>query len=369
MNFDDPVNHFTQNGLTLTAWNSFYKAVDTALNTDEIIAAEGMYLAVWKSRLVDVFFDRFINRTDIWYRQWCNSDRTGYRCMSPDGEYHAWEEGYQPVTRDLLVKHFNGDVTISTVAIDQSGKSRWCCWDSDNDDGRLFQIFTFLKELDFNPILEGRRDSRDGHLWLLFDQSINASDLLEFRDLVYRETGVAVQRVDSLEFFPKSVDKQSQVRLPLGINLKPEANKARGWFSEAPRSYDVSDVEDTLCSQLQWLSLQPLDTAIGVHRLVSHYRSSTSRPVTTYSRSKTFNYKREGSPVDIRPYIGSCKRIGGELVAACPLCRMEGRDRHGDNLRVSTDGLRMNCVFGGPNQIHKTSDLYQFFLDRGSYAC
>lgn len=292
-----------------------------------------------------IFTERLLNRTDIYFQQWRFRDQTvfryGYRCIDPS------RDGYLPLDAQRIQQHLNGSITLSTVALDDCGLSKWACWDSDHEDGALDKVEILLKQLGFFPLREAKRPGRDGHTWLFFDAPVPTSQLIRVDKELRAQVGKAAA---AIEFFPKSSVRLSQVRMPLGINRKPEANGARGWFDLAPHS---------IPEQLKWFSAQPLNEAAKWQRIaqaldqIDQARLERSKQ---WRKPKANNF---GEPVDIRKYVELHQR-GSELVGACPLCRAEGHDRHGDNLRASLDGQKFCCVYGGPAQVHRGAEIIRY---------
>jgi hypothetical protein len=217
--------------------------------------------------------------------------------------------------------------------------SKWLCFDSDTDDGALNQLESFLKTYQWHVIREGRRPHRDGHLWVLFDAPVQAAQLI-----VLGQSAMKLAGTTGLECFPKTATGLSQVRGPLGINLKPEAKGARGWFD---------GVEQNITSQLEWLAVQPLNRAEDAIK-----EAEKHKPKQEPTKLKLFRRWRGGrfECTSILELVEG-RKVGGRHLAQCPLCALEGHDRHRDNLHISLDGTKWCCVFGGPNQVHKSRDI------------
>lgn len=208
-----------------------------------------------------MWWHMFVNRADTYATQYIDSDGKS--------QYPA---KYQPVTPALFEDHLAGRITLGLPALDQSGLSRWLCFDSDKEDGALDHIERWLLAHHWRCHRESQRPGRAGHLWLFLQEPIPAADLRLFANRV----ATLANALGKVEIFPKQ-DKpnwdnktgqflaSSVVRLPLGINRKPEANGARGWFAGA---------EQSILSQIFWLQcleLNPvkpiLDAAPGLRQL------------------------------------------------------------------------------------------------------
>jgi hypothetical protein len=254
---------------------------------------------------------------------------------------------YEPLTPALITRHFSGEVTIGLTAIDTSLCSKWLSFDSDTSDGSLDILEQFLKKYGWHAIREGRRNGRDGHLWLLFDVPVLASQLIVLGDAMMSLAGVT-----GLERFPKSATGLSQVRGPLGINQKPEAVGAIGWFD---------NVQHDINSQLQWLAMQPLNSAADAIRQAERHKPEPIAPMPTRPRF--------GKSLGSFPKFSILEHVyarqgGSELVARCPLCAREGHDQHEDNLKIKSDGSTFCCVYGGPNMVHTTRDIVRHYTAR-----
>ncbi len=295
-----------------------------------------------KNDLIQSFASQLVNSNHGYLQQWRFKALFGYRFVE------------EPVTMELFRKHFEGSITVALPSLDKNGHCRWCAWDSDHDDGRLAKIEQVVSGLGLHGLVDARREGREGHLWLFFDQTLPATDLRRFNDEVMAHAGLPP---DALEFFPKqsSVDKVgSCLRVPLGIHRKPDAGDRRSLFENC----NAIDVD----SQLLWFTQQQLNSAKHVMRLASYLRhldkqrdrSKLVRPIL----KRRFSSKR----FNVLDVVSDRRRVGNGWVAQCPLCAMEGHDRSKDNLRITLDGSKFCCVYGGPNNVHTVRDLIRAFF-------
>ncbi len=293
--------------------------------------------------LIAIYMERFVNRVDIWGRQWVNraSGNSGYACQKPDMKTREDAFSYRPVSSELVRHHLDGLVTAAWPAIDGNARSKWICFDSDVEDGSMDRLDSSLRSWGVHLVREGRRAGRDGHLWVLFDAPVSVEQLIILAESFMRLAGVS-----GIERFPKSAIGLSQVRGPLGFNLKPDANGARSWFDGVERDVAV---------QLEWLARQPLNKAADAIR-----EAEAHRPAPHLSRTPR-NQFAPRVQFQILNYMDAISR-GGELVAQCPICALEGHDRHQDNLRIKADGSKFCCVFGGPSQVHRNRDIIRLLL-------
>ncbi len=291
--------------------------------------------------LISIYMERFINRSDVWGMQYFNwKGEWTYTYQKPDLDTRF---RYEPISPDLIRRHLAGEITCAWVATSSTGESKWLCFDSDEADGELDNLAAFLSKYGWRFVREGKRPGRDGHLWLFFDRPIPAKTLMRLGDLMIKLAGVR-----KMERFPKT-ERLSQVRGPLGIHLKPDANRARGWF-EGP--------EQDVKAQLEWLALQPVNKAAHV---IAEVEKHTAKNLSL--RKKQANGKKSKDcrkhSINILDYVNA-RPSGHGLIAQCPLCASEGHDSHCDNLHISADGKLFCCVYGGPAAIHKTGAIAHY---------
>jgi hypothetical protein len=289
-------------------------------------------------KLIQVYFNRFINRTDVYNYQWCDQINYGYTAV------------HGPVTLELIALHLGGQVTLSFPALSKESMCKWCCWDSDKSDGKLDRLQALLSQYGWIIVREGRREGRDGHLWLFFDDPVPAADLIRFAAVFQKAAGIASGQ---LEFFPKQSKAPvgSSVRGPLGIHLKPGAKCVRGWFDDAPQD---------VIAQLEWLSLQVPNSAATFIKLAEELRLrelANRRLPARSNRRQASGQRGVNLNANILALVPETRRIGQDFVAQCPLCAAEGHDLHKDNLRISADGKKFCCVYGGPGLVHIAPDI------------
>lgn len=214
-----------------------------------------------------MWWHRFVNRTDAYAKQVVINEHCQYFVE------------YQPITPALFEAHLSGAITLGLPAIDQSGFCRWCCFDSDSDDGNLDRIEQLLIKHHWHCVREGKRPGRAGHLWMFFQSPALASDLRLFGHRIIVLAGVPRA---SIEFFPKSdkaeYDEEKQrvkvcsvVRLPLGVHRKPDAGGIRGWFT---------GVDQDIAKQIAWIESQPQNPVVPIIQAAPRLRqlAAATRP-------------------------------------------------------------------------------------------
>lgn len=301
-----------------------------------------------KNRLVEVYFGRFINRLDVYNQQWATSINYGYKTI------------YAPVTLKLIVKHLKGKLTLAFFALSKDGRCKWCCWDSDKQDGKLGRLQAALTANGWRVIREGRRPGRDGHLWLFFDKPVPAAILRQFGALFQKTVGIAD---NELEFFPKQ-DRAiigSSVRGPLGIHKKLGAQNMRGLFEDAPAV--------DLVSQLKWFADERVNEAADLLKFASELQMRVLVNKQNIKRGsangKTKATVQMSVPNNILQLVADVRKVGNGFVAACPVCMDEGHDKHKDNLHISLDGRLFCCWYNGqPGLYHTAKDILEAFKNK-----
>ena len=253
---------------------------------------------------------------------------------------------YEPVSLKLIEKHLSGEITCGFPAAGDDSTCKWLAWDADNAIGHLEKVCSVLNQLGLVPLREGRREGRDGHLWLFLDESVKADYLRRFDQWIRKQIGI---EKNALEFFPKQsvVGKAgSQVRGPLGVHRKPGANNVRGLFN---------DGGETIEEQLSWLSQQPLTEANRILRLAKELEKldTESQPYNFQPVRK----KRSFGDFRILDHITETRLGLDRYIAQCPCCAAEGHDNHKDNLHIALDGTWFGCWYQGWNQAHKPADI------------
>lgn len=312
-------------------------------------------------QLIEVYRSRFVNRRDVWFRQWIdNQGRCQYAAMKPGSNR------YEPVSASLIAAHLNGSVTISWPAVNEDGYSKWCCWDSDHASGHIARISDVLQRWGFTTLRESIRTDRDGHLWLFFDRVLPAEHLIRLNREVLHFAEVPLKSVanpNGVEFFPASSTRHSQVRGPLGIHRKPEAANIRGWFQGA---------EQDVRAQIAWLGSQPLASSERWERMAralleadfEKQRSFKPKPRTERVRIK----KRLVPIIQLAREAGlELRSQGSEYRTQCPCCADSGQDTHKDNLSIKRDGTVFACLEGGLGAGHSGKEIYAKLLQQAGY--
>lgn len=301
--------------------------------------------------LIEVYMDRLINRTDVWYRQ---KDDGGYICVSPDKEE---QYGWVPVTPSLIKSHLAGTISCGWPANDAYNMAKWFAYDFDKQDGQMEKVAPVIEGLGWHYLISGKRPGRPGHYRVFFDEKVSAEGLQILDRWIRQQAGIPAMKDGGAEFFPKPTKEEiwmSQLRGPLGVHLKPEANRAVGWFEGPPQD---------LREQLLWLKEQPLNSDKKLNALLNLlYDEERKQEARTFKiirapRRTTSNKYQTG--FYILDYVDA-KQVGNHLEAQCPLCADEGRDTSKDNLHITVDGKQFGCWQGFWNQVHNPKAIIGF---------
>lgn len=279
---------------------------------------------------ISSYMSIFCNRTDLYFRQ-----RVLWR-VSKDENKVIYTKVAEPLTRAVINSHLSGKQCIALPAIDEHSNAKWCAWDGDDTAGSIGRIDDLLRSWNLIPYREGRRAGRDGHLWLFFDRKISSENLLAFHRYVMSHANVLPSQI---EFFPKTANKHSQIRGPLGRHCKPIV-PVRGFFE---------DCKPNVLAQLKFLANIQRTEAAWIEEVAKVAREQERADELAVYRARRQCYSTE-SILDLVPVY---QWNGREYYARCPCCYSQGHDKSGDNLRITHDGLKWNCVYKGVNQVHK----------------
>lgn len=275
-------------------------------------------------QLIEMYISRFINRTDTYYEQWANqsTSKNGYARRN------------EAVTTQLVRSHLAGSITCAWTALNTDGLCKWCAWDEDGEYGYLNKLEPALTGLGLNPLRESSRTGRAGHLWLLLDAPIPAADLIRF------DKGLRIRLLlpETFEFFPKQAQAQfgNALRGPLGVNLKPEANGAIGWFDGPPKEVGA---------QLEWLAVQPLTSSAKITAMVKKLRAEDAERerykfVPILPARQSASTKELLSLLELARLHGqNLKQVSKGHTTRCPACAAAGCDRKGNNLFIGESGF------------------------------
>lgn len=308
--------------------------------------------------LSEAYMHRLINRSDIFSTQWIAKD--GDLVYLPN---YFKNDNPPRLTVHQIKRHFEFEQTIAISATDENECSKWGCWDLDTNDDRLLNIEQFLKDCELSTLrTEPSCSEKGGHLFLSLVQPVPAVVLHFFHQAVIDELGLSTK---DLEFYPKWNTKKeaapySQIRAPLGKHKKATANGAVEYFIGP---------DPKLLEQLTWLNEQPYNPVEGIIEIAQSKKRLFEEEKEKLAEAIKLSYLRNGKKIDFSP-VNLLNVIpghdlhwrGGEYSAPCNLCRSIGLDKSGDNLRISPDGMKVNCVTNGINVMHGTRDIYNFYL-------
>lgn len=308
------------------------------------------------------FFERFINTPYLWSCQrliWQpkkQAHRLTYCRKKPE------HEDYEPLGLSHIRNHIQPSSvsdTLSVAALDEVFCCKWCCWDFDANEPGGEELVSALKELGLNPVREGGRGERFGHVWLFFSEPVPALELAAFSRAFLAFLGLN----PAIEFFPKQSPKErnkiglSSVRLPLGIHNKPGAGGVRGWFEDAPR--DIS-------AQLDYINRQPYDAPqtlkkIGQMQQAIEYKEDQRKALQEAQQRAERAAQNDGKePVELIDLLTVFEEheltpISSDWFSArCPACAAEGKDTAGDNLNINRhNGKWFKCWEGGDGHSSK----------------
>lgn len=154
--------------------------------------------------LIKNLMNTFFQRQDIHARQ------------LEDGRYVCIK---RPLTKDHLISHLKGQITLGTYVLNQQSQTRFIVFDADETLPyvQLTTVRNYLARDGWPSYLESSR--RGGHLWIFFTQSISGKSAREIGHGLLRKF-----RIEKMELFPKQSKLEdgpgSLIRLPFGIHQK-----------------------------------------------------------------------------------------------------------------------------------------------------
>jgi len=129
---------------------------------------------------------------------------------------------FRKLTHDDLRDHLHGGKARGALCQYPDGQTRGLAWDADSLEqwASVEEASQQLAHAGYMPILEPSPAGRGGHLWILFDALVVAS---EARQHVY-ELAPALKLLD--EYWPGPLDAKrwNKVRLPGGRYVRPDVN-------------------------------------------------------------------------------------------------------------------------------------------------
>ncbi len=271
-------------------WRSLAEWLDGSSARTSVFDA---YSALWDEGLVDLYIERFVNRSDAFNEQ------------QADGRYICTRES---VTPSVVRQHLAGERTIGLFALNAASKAKWVCWDFDTT-GKLQVLKEFLKQRKWQSIQVSGRPDRDGHLFLLLDEPISGADVKRFGEYMLTRAGLAST---DAEVFPKQevIDNVgSAVRAPLGLNRKPEAAGCRYNFVGAP--------DGDALGALQWLSEQPLQKAASVRYIAERVRAVERPYKPEWTQHLSGNQRQLSTATELAKLLNATRSSNG-YIAKCP---------------------------------------------------
>lgn len=152
----------------------------------------------------EILANHFVQRWDMYPKQ------------MEDGSYITVHE---ELTRQHLVDHLMGDLTLGSYVLDEGSRGRYLVFDADDEPDwrRLKAVSKAFLEIGSESYLE--RSRRGGHLWIFFEEKLEGRDLRTFGRGLMGHFGV-----DSIEMFPKqdalTTGPGSLVRMPFGVHAQ-----------------------------------------------------------------------------------------------------------------------------------------------------
>jgi hypothetical protein len=272
-------------------------------------------------QLLQIFLDRFANRSDVYAKQWWSETEYGY--------VPVWEN----VTIDHLRAHIAGSITLGWYAVGLDSTGKWLCIDSDNANGKLAILAKHFSKHGWRIVPEGQRPGRDGHIWIFFDQPVPSRVLRQFAKTFIRSAGFSETE---FEIFPKQDEIKTGklgnlARSPLGVHHKPGADLVRGLFDGVAANLD---------SQLEWFASQQPNQASSLLSFVDDLERLDFLQKTSQVSKRKGSKGSTGSRIDWLEYAQSqgFKQDGRYWRGPCPSCKATGLDSDNNHMWVAENG-------------------------------
>lgn len=240
-----------------------------------------------------------------------------------------------------MERHLKGDETILLYSTSPENTCKWACWDLDYDDDEFLAIIaTECRNWGLNPIFQGKRTGRSGHLWLFFDIPLSARALYAFGQHWKGDVGVP------LEYFPKQPELKegglgNGVRIPLGLHRKVLPAEDWGLFPDCPYN-PAREIRHNLAYQAQWLLAQPRSSSERIRELLM----GGGFYINDRGKKRTPNSQKPGDLLAILPEDWPRKSGGsGEVKTRCPVCAEEGHDDSEANLYINEGDNVLYCHY------------------------
>jgi DNA-binding transcriptional ArsR family regulator len=163
-------------------------------------------------------------------------------CRSGDRKYKTV---HRPLTQEETHSHLAGGVARGGLCSYPDGQTRGLCWDTDNAAGwqRFQEAAERLVSVGYLPLLEWSPAGRGGHLWVVFDDLVDAGAA---RQHIYTAAPVLAE-VSEYWPGPPSARHWNKVRLPGGRYVRPaDEQEQRPAVNAWCRLVSVADGETAL---------------------------------------------------------------------------------------------------------------------------
>jgi hypothetical protein len=192
-----------------------------------------------------------------------------YAVQKKDGSYFLVRE---PITGDLLRRHFEGELTCGWYALSCDNTVRWAALDADEKGAiaALQQVWEKLDSLNITAHLEDSR--RGGHLWL-FVEPITAFAIRTLLKQVLDQLGI-----DDVEIYPRQDELPaggvgSLVRGPLGVH---QLAGQRYYFTDPAQ---LKPVGRSFIDQLDYLLTCQVNSVHRVAEALTVLMREAQRPI------------------------------------------------------------------------------------------
>lgn len=275
-------------------------------------------------------------------------NRLAYTVQSlrPDSKgkhYYYRPRDARRLTRDTILEHLNGQVTIGLYALNpKTQRSKWVAIDADYKDA-LDDLLKLQWELRFDGVEAALEKSRRGaHLWIFGDKPLLARQCRIYIYNLARRLQVPVKGgaglAEGIEVFPRQDELAPEefgnaIRGPLGIH---RGAATRYWFYGA--DYNI-EAQLNYLERLKKIPETEMLRFIAGLEMPAEFRPKPQLELPPYDPNR--------HEFRILDFVSMGRKRSGNYWTRCPSCAQQGNDRSGDNLAVSVaDPRKYKCWAG-----------------------
>lgn len=258
----------------------------------------------------------------------------------------------KPLDDKAIRAHLEGRLTVGLYAINpETQRCKWLAIDADYERA-LYDLCALQYELTHKGIdVAVEQSRRGGHLWIFLENPCLAMEGRLFISHIAQQLKLPIKgardeqgttQVDGIEIFPKqdTVDPEKYgngIRGPLGVH---QATGLRYYF------YGADDF--TLDAQISYLNQRRKLTEAELRAFLDRLPPPEPKQAAPApgNRPACFEGRPQFCILD-HVAVDTRRAVSGNYVTACPSCRRQNQDQHGDNLHIKVSDPRFYLCRAG----------------------